>query len=62
MLARKIGATLTAGDRVLLSVPMDVVRRDDRPHHIHPDEERALLFDPIRLGDRETRDDLGSPR
>jgi signal transduction histidine kinase len=62
MLARKIGATLTAGDRVLLSVPMAVASRDDRPHHIHPDKERALPFDPIRLGDRETRDDLGGPR
>jgi hypothetical protein len=61
MLAGQIGATLAVGDRVRLSVPMDVASREDRPPQIHRGAERAPLHETVRLGDRETRNDLGGP-
>jgi signal transduction histidine kinase len=58
-LARQIGATFVAGERVLLSVPLDAANHEDQLPRIHSGDERALMFEPVRLGDRETRDDLG---
>lgn len=58
-LARRIGASISAGQQVLVSVPMQAMPGDE----ITPiGAERSVTRGPVSLGDGDARDDVGGPR
>ncbi|MEO8560485.1 MAG: hypothetical protein ABI601_00320 [bacterium] len=60
-LAERIGASVATGQRVLVSVPMAALSGGERPAAAAQELERSVER-PVTLGDRESRDDLRSPR
>jgi hypothetical protein len=57
-LARRIGASISAGQQVLVSVPMQALPVDQSG----PIAERSVRREPVGLGDGDARDDIGGPR
>jgi hypothetical protein len=61
-LARQVGASLTADDRLMVSVPMDARDVAGPSAPMAAERERPILREAVELGDGESRDDVGSAR
>jgi signal transduction histidine kinase len=59
-LSQRIGASISTGEQISISVPMQAPIGEERPV-IVAEQERSVARAPAGLGDRETRDDLASP-
>jgi signal transduction histidine kinase len=61
-LARQVGASLSAEDRLIVSVPMGPRDVSEPVVPTAAERERPVLRDAVELGDGEARDDIGSAR